>query len=108
MEARWISVLVGGRAPPSVLRALFFIFRVKVCRDDAQVVVVTPRAIRSSWLQPHLDGNVERLVGVVWSLRISFDCGDLRIVKELHRQFFILFIFRTDVVFLTRSATSHP
>jgi hypothetical protein len=26
--------LVGGRAPLPVLRASFFIFRVKVCRDD--------------------------------------------------------------------------
>jgi hypothetical protein len=67
MEARWISVLVGGRALPLILRDSFSIFRVKVCRDGAQVVVVAPRAIRSLRLQPHLDGNVERLVGVVWS-----------------------------------------
>jgi hypothetical protein len=90
MEARWISVLVGGRALPPVLRALFFVFRVKVCRGGAQVVVATPRAIRSPRLQPHLGGNVKRLVGVVWSSRISSGCGDLRIVKELHRQFFLL------------------
>jgi hypothetical protein len=30
MEARWISALVGGRASSLVLRAPFFIFRVKV------------------------------------------------------------------------------
>jgi hypothetical protein len=30
MEARWISALVDGRAPFPVLRASFFIFRVKV------------------------------------------------------------------------------
>jgi hypothetical protein len=30
MEAWWISALVGGRAPPPVLRASFFIFKVKV------------------------------------------------------------------------------
>jgi hypothetical protein len=29
-------------------------------------------------------------VGVVWSSRISSGYGDLRIVKELHRQFFLL------------------
>jgi hypothetical protein len=29
-------------------------------------------------------------VGVVWSSRISSGCGDLWIVKELHRQFFLL------------------
>jgi hypothetical protein len=90
MEAWWISALVGGRAPSPVSRALFSIFRVKVCRGGAQVVVAVSRAIRSSRLQPHVGGNVERLVGVVWSSRISSSCGDLRIVKELHRQFFLL------------------
>jgi hypothetical protein len=30
MEAWWISILIGGRAPPPVLRVLFFVFRVKV------------------------------------------------------------------------------
>jgi hypothetical protein len=89
MEAWWISALVGGRAPSPVLRAPFFVCRVKVCRGGAQVVVAAPRAIRSSRLQPHLDGNVERLVEVVWSSRISSGCGDLRIIKELHRQFFL-------------------
>jgi hypothetical protein len=54
------------------------------------VVVVAPHAIRSLRLQTHLGGNIERLVGVVWSLRISSGCGDLRIIKELHRQFFLL------------------
>jgi hypothetical protein len=90
METRWISFLVGGRAPPPILRALFFIFRVKVCRGGAQVVVATPCAIRSPRYQPHLDGNIERLVGVVWSSRISSGCGDLWIVRKLHRQFFLL------------------
>jgi hypothetical protein len=83
MEVRWISALVGERAP-------FFIFKVKVCRGGAQVVVAAPRAIKSPRLKPHLGGNVKRLVGVVWSSRISSGCGDLRIVKELHRQFFLL------------------
>jgi hypothetical protein len=58
---------VGGRAPFPLLRVSFFIFRVKVCRDIAQVVVAAPRTIRSPQLQPHLDDNVEKLVGVVWS-----------------------------------------
>jgi hypothetical protein len=89
MEARWILILVSGRALAPVLRVLFFVFiRIKVCRDDAQAVVAAPRAIRSSRLQPHLGGNVERLVGVMWFSRISSGCGDLRIVKELHQQFF--------------------
>jgi hypothetical protein len=94
MEARWISVLVGGRAPPPVLEASFFVFRVKVCRDGAQMVVTAFRAIRSLRLQPHLGGNVEKLVGVVWCSRISSSCGDLRIVKELHWQFFLLLRLR--------------
>jgi hypothetical protein len=54
------------------------------------VVVVVPRVIRSPRLQPHLRSNAGRLVGAVWSLRISSSCGDLWIVKELHRQFFLL------------------
>jgi hypothetical protein len=54
METRWISVLVGGRAPPPVFRASFFVFRVRVCRGGAQVVVATSRAIRSPGKQhPH-------------------------------------------------------
>jgi hypothetical protein len=88
MEARWILALVGGRALPLVLRALFFVFR--VCRGGTQVMVAAPRAIRSPQLQSRLGGNVEKLVGVVWSSRISSGCGDLRIVKKLHRQFFLL------------------
>jgi hypothetical protein len=72
------------------LRASFFVFRVKVSRSGVQVAVAVSRAIRSPRLQPHLGGKVERLVGVVWSSRIFSGCGDLRIVKELHRQFFLL------------------
>jgi hypothetical protein len=94
MESRWISALIGGRAPPPVLRALFSVFRVKVCKGGVHVVVAAPRAIRSPRLQPHLGGNDERHVGVVWSSRISSGCGDLRIVKELHQQFFLLFRLR--------------
>jgi hypothetical protein len=56
--------------------------RVKLCRGSAQVMVAAPRAIRSPRLQPHLGANIERLVGVVWSSRISSGCGDLRIVKH--------------------------
>jgi hypothetical protein len=77
MEARWISALIGGRASSPVLRALFFIFRVKVCRGGAQMVMAAPCTISSPQLQPHLDDNIERLMGVVWSLRILFSCGDL-------------------------------
>jgi hypothetical protein len=52
-------------------------FRVKVCSGDAQMVVAAPHAIRPPRLQLHLCGNIERLVGVVWSSRISSGCGDL-------------------------------
>jgi hypothetical protein len=78
----------------SFFEVLFFVFRVKVCRDGAQVVVAAPRAIRSPRLQPHLGSNIEKFVGLVWSSRISSGCGDLRIVKELHRQFFLLLRLR--------------
>jgi hypothetical protein len=37
---------------------------------------------------------IERLVGVVWSSKISSGYGDLRIVKELHRQFFLFLRLR--------------
>jgi hypothetical protein len=87
MEARWISALIGGRAP-------FFVFRIKVCRGGVQVVVAVPHVIKCLRLQPHLGGNVERLVGVVWCLRILSGYGDLRIMKELHRQFFLLLRLR--------------
>jgi hypothetical protein len=94
MEAQWISTLVGWRALSPVSRASFSIFWVKVCRGGVQVVVAAPRAIRSPRLQPHLGGNIERLVRVVWSSRTSSGCGDVRIVKELHRQFFLLLRLR--------------
>jgi hypothetical protein len=84
------AVCFDGSFLNIVLRVSFFVFRVKICRGGAQVVVAAPRAIRSSQLQPYLGGNVERLVGVVLSSTISSDCGNLRIVKKLRRQFFIL------------------
>jgi hypothetical protein len=75
MEALWILVFVGERAPSPILRALFFVFRVKVCRGGVEVVVTTPHVIRSSQLQPHLGGNVER-------------CGDPRLaIRNTHYVF---------------------
>jgi hypothetical protein len=90
MEAWWILALVGGRAPSPIFRASFFFLRVKICRGGAQVVVAASRAKRSLRLQPHFGGNIEMLVEVVWSSRILSGCGDLRIIKGLHRQFFLL------------------
>jgi hypothetical protein len=92
--------LVGGRASSPVLRVSFSVLRIKVCRGGAQVVVASSPAIRSLRLQPHLSGNVERLVGVVWSSRISSGCGDLRIVNELHRQFFLFLRLQDECGFL--------
>ena len=54
------------------------------------MVAAVSRAIMSPRLQSHLDGDVEKLVAVVWFLRTSSGRGDLRIVKELHRQLFLL------------------
>jgi hypothetical protein len=99
MEARWISALVGGRTTSPILRASFFVFRVKVCRGGAQVVVAASHSIRAARLQPHLGGNIERLVGVVWSSRISSGCWDFRTVKEFHRSSYYLFVSGMDVVF---------
>ena len=54
------------------------------------MVAAASLPIKSSQLQPHLDGDVEKLVGVVWSSWISSGWGDLRIFMELHRQFNLL------------------
>jgi hypothetical protein len=87
MEAGWISAPIGGRAP-------FSIFRIQVWWDDVQVVAAVSSPIKSSRLQPHLDNDVEKLVGVVWSSRTSSGCGDLQIIKELHRRFVLLLRLR--------------
>ena len=55
------------------------------------MVVASPFPIKSPRLQPHLDGDVEKFVGVVWFSRTSSDGGVLRIVMELNRRF-ILFL----------------
>jgi hypothetical protein len=58
------------------------------------VVAAASLPIKSSQLRPHLDGDVKKFVGVVWSSRISSGYGDLRIVMELHRQFNLLLRLR--------------
>ena len=58
------------------------------------MVVAASLPIRSSRLQPHLDGDVEKFVEVVWSLRILSGYGDLRIIMDLHRQFNFLLRLR--------------
>jgi hypothetical protein len=47
-----------------------------------------------SQLQLHLDSSVKKLVGVVLSSRTSSDCGDLQIVKKLHRRSILLLHLR--------------
>ena len=58
------------------------------------MVAAASLPIKSSQLQPHLDDNVEKLVGVVCSLRILSGYGDLWIVMELHRHFNFLLLLR--------------
>jgi hypothetical protein len=96
------SSLVGGLCP------LFWGFHSSFL--GSRFVGVAPRAIRSSRLQPHLGGNVEWLVGVVW-------CGirEFRLAVGIFgssRGFIgssaFFFVSGTDMAFLTRSTTSRP
>ena len=83
MEARWISVLVDGRA-------LFSSFPVKICWGGALMVTASSLSIMSSQFQSHLGGDVEKLVGVVCFSKTFSGGGDLRIVVELYRRFILL------------------
>jgi hypothetical protein len=73
---------------------------VKVWWGGAQVVAAASSPIKSPRLQPHLDSDIEKFVGVVSPSRTSFGLGDLRIVKELHRQFILLLHLRDGCGFL--------
>jgi hypothetical protein len=64
------------------------------------VVAVVSSPIKFLWLQPHLNGNVEKLAGVVWLSRTYSSCRDLWIVKELHRLFILLLRLRDICGFL--------
>jgi hypothetical protein len=72
MKAWWISALVGGRTLPSVLRAPFFVFRVKVCRGGAQVGSgascnkVFPASTPSQRYHRETCGSGEVFVDFVW------------------------------------------
>ena len=59
------------------------------------MVAAAPFPIKSPQLQPHLRGDVEKFVGVVWFSRTSSGGGVLRIVMELRRRF-ILFLRLRD------------
>jgi hypothetical protein len=80
MYMGWI-LSMGGLCSP--------IFRVKVRWGGAEVVVVASSPIKSLRLQPHIGGDVEKLVGEVRFSRTSSSYGDLRIIKELHQWLFI-------------------
>jgi hypothetical protein len=62
MDAGWISVSVGRRAP-------LFRFMIKVWCGSAQIVAVASSPIKYPRLQSHLGGDVEKFVGVVWFSR---------------------------------------
>jgi hypothetical protein len=49
------------------------------------VVAAASSSIKSSRLQPHLDGDVEKFVGVVQFSRTCSGWGHLRIVMELYQ-----------------------
>jgi hypothetical protein len=79
----------GGSRSPSMGGLRFLGFRVKVWCGGAQMAAVASSPIKSPRLQPHLGGEVEKFVGVVWFSRTS-GWGDLRISMELHRRLFLL------------------
>ena len=74
-----------------------FWFSVQVCLGGALLVMAALVVIMFLGFQPHLGGDVEKLVSVVWFSRTSSGCGDLRIVKEINSYSF--FVFGADVVF---------
>jgi hypothetical protein len=104
----------GRAADRGLTRATFPSFwgfvpcRFSVCRGGAQVVVAASRAIMFPRLQPHLDGDVEKLVGVVWSLRILSSCGIFGSSRSFIGSLSYFFVSGMDVVFSTHSATSCP
>ena len=57
-------------------------------------------AITYSWLQPHFEGDAEKLVGVVWYSRISSGGDGLRIVMEPYRWFILLFLLLCNGCYL--------
>jgi hypothetical protein len=57
-------------------------------------VAAASSSIKSSRLQPYLNGEVDKLVGVLWSSRTCFGCGNLWIVKELYQRSILLLRLR--------------
>jgi hypothetical protein len=108
MEAWWISALVGGRALPPILEASFFVFRVKVCGGDVQVVVAMPRVTRSLRLQPISTATSRDLWECCGLRGFHLAVGILGSSRSFIGSSFFFFVSGTDVVFLTRSATFRP
>jgi hypothetical protein len=72
MEAGWILA-------PSMGGLCFLVFRIQVWWGGAQVVAAAYfSTIKFLRFQHHLYGDVEMLVGVVWSSKFSSSCGDIR------------------------------
>jgi hypothetical protein len=87
----------GNRVDPPLLAGwlCFSVLRIQIWWAGAQVVAWASSSIKSPQLQPYVDSDVEKLVGVVWSSMTSYGCGDLWIIKELHRRF-IFFLHLRD------------
>jgi hypothetical protein len=72
------------------------------------VVEAVYSTIKSSRLQPHLDGGIEKLVGVVWFSKTSFGWGIFGSLWSFIGGYSFFFVSVKDVVFLNHSATSRP
>jgi hypothetical protein len=84
-----------------------WIFRVKVSWGTPQVLAVMPCPIKSpKVLQPHLGGDIEQLLGVLWFSRTCPVVGFSRSSRRCIDGYSFFFVSGADVVFLTRSATS--
>ena len=83
MEARWISGPVGGRAS-------FWGVRAMVCWGGAQMAAAVPRFNKVSLASAPSRRRRRAVCGSGVVSMIFSGGGVLRIVKELHRRFFLL------------------
>jgi hypothetical protein len=92
MEARWILAFIGGRALSPLLKASFFVLGSRfagAALGGGGSTLVSPASTPSRQQRQEACGS-----GVVFE---NFLClWDLRIVKELHRQFFLLLRLRDE------------
>jgi hypothetical protein len=68
-----------------------------------RVVVTASSPIKFFWLQPLLDGDVEKFVGVVWFLRTSSGCGIFGSLRSFIGGSSFFFVFGIDVAFWAHS-----